>query len=711
MKALLLLVLLLSWVPQPAHEDTLTYIVFLKPGPDPVYVTTTVLNEVGVEAQKVLVYLGPGFIANLTESQLRQVEKYAIAIFPSTEVRLEGLAEEMSGNVKSFSYNAGLNYTGRGVTVAVIDTGINYTLPELGGALGVKVIGGYDFVDKDEDPMDLMGHGTAVASIIAANGSRLVGVAPGAKLLAYRVSGMSDTIQTYLIVEALERALEDGADIVNLSLGGEIHYKLLWVAGYRAQKHGTILVAAAGNDGPDTGTIYTPASIPYYIAVGSATSPWTDVLLCRAWAGDYKLRTARPMNNSVTGIVEGEVVNVGHGRVQDVEGLDLRGKIAVSFRDRKTYFGEMEYNVASRGAIGLIVVNDENMSLNGALIHPNISDYSPRIPVISVAKFEGEEILSRSTAKIEVFKSGGRPYPSIFSSRGTDDPLKIKPEILAYGEKVPALTASGVHLLSGTSMAAPQVTGAIALLLEKFGRLTFKETLSALMLSAIPLDNYPGYVQGAGLLNVTRLLEIPFVVDPPYLILYSWPGHEGSETVSISFFAPPQEVRWTGPLEVRESSNYEFILSGNGEGYYYMKVVANGFVGNYPVMVVGSDFGLKVTTKRIYTIGLPEGTKVKVEVTFPDGDVQEFDGEAPRVAEFQPYESGLYLFKAYSANRSAYLRKEFLRESVKIPNPPPYMPIYMASFVITYSLILLIFRFRSRARREVYASLRAQASS
>jgi len=77
---------------------------------------------------------------------------------------------------------------GSEIVIAVIDTGVDYTHPDLGGCLGpsCKVIGGYDFGDDDSDPMDQMGHGTLVAGTVAADG-RLKGTAPKAKLLAYKV--------------------------------------------------------------------------------------------------------------------------------------------------------------------------------------------------------------------------------------------------------------------------------------------------------------------------------------------------------------------------------------------------------------------------------------------------------------------------------------------------------------------------------------------
>ena len=87
-----------------------------------------------------------------------------------------------------------LGYRGDGIKIAVIDTGIDYNHPDLFG-LGPdgKVIGGYDFIDNDKTPFDTNGHGTEVAGIIAADGA-LSGIAPKAKLLAYRVSDTGESV-------------------------------------------------------------------------------------------------------------------------------------------------------------------------------------------------------------------------------------------------------------------------------------------------------------------------------------------------------------------------------------------------------------------------------------------------------------------------------------------------------------------------------------
>src|SRR5690606_38523644 len=80
--------------------------------------------------------------------------------------------------------------TGAGIKVAILDTGIDHTHPDLGGCLGAncKVVAGYNFTDSGEpdDAMDKNGHGTHVAGIVAANGE-LKGVAPGASLYAFKV--------------------------------------------------------------------------------------------------------------------------------------------------------------------------------------------------------------------------------------------------------------------------------------------------------------------------------------------------------------------------------------------------------------------------------------------------------------------------------------------------------------------------------------------
>src|SRR5699024_10051827 len=98
----------------------------------------------------------------------------------------------------------GLQVTGKGVTVGVVDTGIDYTHPDLGNGIGkdYKVLGGYNYIDDSSDPMDDHGHGTHVAGIVAADGE-VTGVAPDASLVAYKVLDNQGKGEISGILEAL----------------------------------------------------------------------------------------------------------------------------------------------------------------------------------------------------------------------------------------------------------------------------------------------------------------------------------------------------------------------------------------------------------------------------------------------------------------------------------------------------------------------------
>src|SRR5439155_17823482 len=120
--------------------------------------------------------------------------------------------------------------TGAGEAVAVIDTGIDYTHPYLGGGFGPghKVEGGYDFVDEDNDPMDNYGHGTEVAGVLAASpfafhGKRYQGIAPECKLLALRVDAANDPVPDSRIEKALQWVIDNQRTYnivaVNISFG------------------------------------------------------------------------------------------------------------------------------------------------------------------------------------------------------------------------------------------------------------------------------------------------------------------------------------------------------------------------------------------------------------------------------------------------------------------------------------------------------------
>ncbi|MGW5053989.1 S8 family serine peptidase [Actinokineospora sp. NPDC004072] len=163
------------------------------------------------------------------------------------------------------AWAAGL--TGAGVTVAVLDTGVDEAHPDLAG----KQAGQRNFSDEP-DPADGNGHGTHVASTIAGGGAKYRGVAPDARILDGKVLDNGGSGQESWILAGMEWAAEQGADIVNLSLGGgdtpEVD-PLEEAVGRLSAEHGTLFVIAAGNSGPAPGSVASPGSADAALTVGA----------------------------------------------------------------------------------------------------------------------------------------------------------------------------------------------------------------------------------------------------------------------------------------------------------------------------------------------------------------------------------------------------------------------------------------------------------
>jgi serine protease len=158
---------------------------------------------------------------------------------------------------------------GEGVTVAVVDTGVT-RVPDLAQTQFVQ---GYDFVDDDEDPTDLNGHGTHVAGTIAQSTNNTLGVAGvafKAKIMPVRVLDANGFGSLSDVVEGIRYAADHGATIINLSLGSRASARLMEEAVAYAHSKGVTIISAAGNE--NSSQVSYPARYPHVIAV-SATGP------------------------------------------------------------------------------------------------------------------------------------------------------------------------------------------------------------------------------------------------------------------------------------------------------------------------------------------------------------------------------------------------------------------------------------------------------
>lgn len=169
---------------------------------------------------------------------------------------------------------------GTGVVVAVVDSGVDTTHPDLNANIVRDAGGNIKFIDEvGTDPYyadnyinkDGQGHGTHVAGIIAGianNGVGIVGGAPGAKILPVKTMRADGSGEDVTIAKGIKRAVDEGADVINLSVGGPEPSPLLADALAYAQRHNVLMCISAGNDG---GTVNYPAAYPGAIAVGSVT--------------------------------------------------------------------------------------------------------------------------------------------------------------------------------------------------------------------------------------------------------------------------------------------------------------------------------------------------------------------------------------------------------------------------------------------------------
>lgn len=155
------------------------------------------------------------------------------------------------------------------VTIAVLDSGVDLGHVDLAG----KVVSGYDFVNNDDVPQDDFGHGTHVAGIAAAsgnNGAGIAGVSWGARIMPVKVLNSSGSGSFTTVAAGIVWATDQGAQIINLSLGTHSFSFVLQNAVEYAYNHGVLLVAASGNSGSTP--VYCPACYPQVMAVGATNS-------------------------------------------------------------------------------------------------------------------------------------------------------------------------------------------------------------------------------------------------------------------------------------------------------------------------------------------------------------------------------------------------------------------------------------------------------
>jgi minor extracellular serine protease Vpr len=489
-----------------------------------------------------------------------------------------------------------LGITGKGIRVGIIDTGIDYHHPDLGGGFGpgYRVYTGYDFVGKffnadptspsydpvpvpDNDPDDEYGHGTHVSGIVGANGA-IKGVAPDVKFGAYKVFGQEGSTTSDIMLAAMERAHNDGMQVVNMSIGSAYQWPDYPTAraADRLVGLGVVVVCSIGNNG-DNG-LYSagaPGVGKKVIGVASFDNthealPYFTISPDAAKVG-YNSATgapAAPTSGSVAMARTGTSSSTSDACAALPAG-SLTGKVALIRRGTCSFY-QKAINAYNAGAVGVVLYNNTT-----GRVSPTVAGTpAVTIPVVAITAADGVTINGRLasgdvtmtwTDEVDSFPFTTGGLISYFSSYGLAPDLSFKPDIGAPGGSIRStypVELGSYTTMSGTSMSSPHVAGAAALLLQAKPGTPAKAVRAMLQNSAKPknwsLNAGLGYLdlvhrQGAGLLDIDGTVEAKTTIEPGSIAV----GEGGPKKFFIS-------VKNEGPFAVTYDLSYVNALSTAG---------------------------------------------------------------------------------------------------------------------------------------------------
>lgn len=421
-----------------------------------------------------------------------------------------------------------------------------------------KVPFAFDYADNDLDvaPNGAGDHGTHVAGIAAANAgvvADVVGVAPQAQILAMKVfsSSGSNGATWADILAAADDAVALGADVINMSLGSTCGFSTPEGEEGVAEvleniaSSGVMLSISAGNEysaalgtrigkghaltqNPDYGTVASPSSYSEPLSIASVEKA-DSIDSCYLTVGERKVAFNDTVEDKTVENVKGDspsfrslagkeleyVVVPNAGETKDYDGLNVKDKIALVSR------GSVEYNVKKNaakeaGAIGILVYNNEP-----GMLYMQLDNYDLPSAFISQADGKALAAVAEGNRKLTVSASYGKVdnptsgEMSDFSSWGVTPELTLKPDLTASGGNIKSATTGGGYTTkSGTSMSAPFVSGAMALVKQYVEQKNYASTetkkanlVSNLLMSTADLvmagaAPYSPRKQGAGSVNI-----------------------------------------------------------------------------------------------------------------------------------------------------------------------------------------------------------------
>lgn len=475
----------------------------------------------GNEVVNQTAYLVNSISIDATRKQMKQIAKLdgVDTVYEASTYTTTMATAVDEGNVRQQWESEEYGYTGEGVVVSIIDTGVNYKHRDMELDEGVKnkytkeewkekieLLGygkyftekvpfGYDYSENKNDCLSKKkDHGYHVAGITASNGE-VIGVAKNAQVLGMKVfSDKGQGASTDDIVKAIEDSVKLGSDIINMSLGyskavvSDEDFSQLAVA--NATRDGVICVIAAGNDGTssslsgddsnilnmrDTNTLGTPAISKSALTVASADNiGGSEMSIINATVNGVE-QTFEYFDFVGHGfdMSDLEMIDVGiavdGNRKSTFKSADVKDKLAVVMRGTSTFNDKM-FRLSKAGAKGIILVDyTDQISTNIAC-----NDWYG-VPIIVVGNTTGKMLIDAAqnsgkfnTISTKVKEEIKEVRMSSFSSWGSTNEIDIKPEITAPGGNItaPVEGKDKYARMSGTSMASPFIAGSQAVMLN-----------------------------------------------------------------------------------------------------------------------------------------------------------------------------------------------------------------------------------------------------
>ncbi len=506
-------------------------------------------------------------------------------------------------------------FTGKGIKVGVIDTGIDYEHPDL----RKNFMGGFDVVDLDDDPMETKEdlptlHGTHVAGIIAADG-QMQGVAPDAEIYAYRALGPGGMGTTIQVMAAMEEAVRDGVDVMNLSLGNTINgpdYPTSKAVN-EASKLGMAVVVANGNDGPEHWTVGAPATSKHALSVGAyeAESNVPSLYI----GSEAKKVTLQTYPFTAPWELERDYEVT-------INKEDVRGKMALLEVDETTVVEDI-ISLQEEDAVAVLVYEEKGTEGEWLM---ELMEATIDIPVASLSLKDGRWLkrhLSEKTLYAETKYETKHAGIASFSSRGpVTVAWQLKPDIIAPGVNIVSTVPEGYDMLNGTSMAAPHVAGAVAVMKEAQPTWTNEQIFNALKTTAQQMEASDGtpvspVEQGSGLIRLSAAIHADTIVHGAPLTFGKVGRHinERNQTITVEnlsseekqfhFNSPKKEAgfSWELPREftVAPNSREEVsvklktnsILLNEGIFQGWLTLVSDEAEVNLPYLVVNETANYK----------------------------------------------------------------------------------------------------------------------